>query len=194
MINHHEKQETQLRTGKPKIDLLEAKLAKTTVQIKSELTTEIEDIRRDIGAVKEKLNEQQNASSTARKPVEAGAEKTSDKLKSVLNQPLTRPIEASLTKTLPLENDQALRRSFIVMDESMSGNFRFGLLLEILDKMAEETSLNYVNRFYPEARVVTAAIDNILVRNPIDVTRDIIFSARINHVGRSEEHTSELQS
>jgi len=88
MINHHEKQETQLRTGKPKIDLLEAKLAKTTGQIKSELTTEIEDIRRDIGAVKEKLNEQQNASSTARKPVEAGAEKTSDKLKSVLNQPI----------------------------------------------------------------------------------------------------------
>jgi acyl-coenzyme A thioesterase 9 len=30
-----------------------------------------------------------------------------------------------------------------------------------------------------------AAIDNILVRNPIDVTRDIVFSARINHVGRS---------
>jgi acyl-CoA hydrolase len=33
--------------------------------------------------------------------------------------------------------------------------------------------------------VVTAAIDRILIRNPADVTRDIIFNARINHVGRS---------
>jgi acyl-CoA hydrolase len=57
--------------------------------------------------------------------------------------------------------------------------------LEVLDKVAEETALNYVNRFYPEARVVTAAIDRILIRNPADVTRDIVFNARINHVGRS---------
>jgi len=134
----------------------------------------------------EKLNEQQNASSTASKDIKGGAKKASDKqLKSVLAHPMTSPIDTSSTMLLPLESDQALRRRFMVMDEPIAGNFRFGLLLEILDKMAEETALNYVNRFYPEARVVTAAIDNILVRNSIDVTRDIVFNARINHVGRS---------
>ena len=133
----------------------------------------------------EKLNEQPKASSTASKPIKGEAKKASGKLKSVLGHPMTRPIDTSLTKPLPLESDQVLRRRFMVMDEPIAGNFRFGLLLEILDKMAEETALNYVNRFYPEARVVTAAIDNILVRNSIDVTRDIVFSARINHVGRS---------
>jgi acyl-CoA hydrolase len=99
--------------------------------------------------------------------------------------PKTRPIDTSLTRTLPLGSDLALRRRFMVLDESMPANTRFGLLLEVLDKLAEETALTYVNRFHPDARVVTAAIDNILIRNTTDVTRDIIFNARINHVGRS---------
>ena len=98
---------------------------------------------------------------------------------------MTRPIDTSMTQTLPLGSDLPLRRRFMVLDEPIPANIRFGLLLEILDKVAEETALKYVNRFYPEARVVTAAIDNILVRNPVDVTRDIVFNARINHVGRS---------
>lgn len=96
-----------------------------------------------------------------------------------------RPADTSLTQVLHLASDQSLRRRFMVLDEPIPANIRFGLLLEILDKVAEETALNYVNRFYPEARVVTAAIDNILVRNAADVTRDIVFNARINHVGRS---------
>lgn len=132
-----------------------------------------------------KPNEQRKASSTAGKSITGGASKSSDKIQSVVEPSMTRPVNTSLIKPLPLGSDQALRRRFMVMDEPIAGNFRFGLLLEILDKMAEETALNYVNRFHPEARVVTAAIDNILVRNPIDVTRDIVFSARINHVGRS---------
>ncbi|HET6420669.1 MAG TPA: acyl-CoA thioesterase [Geobacteraceae bacterium] len=100
-------------------------------------------------------------------------------------QPGIRPIDTSLTRTLPLEGDHALRRRFMILDEPIPANTRFGLLLEVLDKVAEETALNYVNRFHPEARVVTAAIDNILVRDNTDVTRDIVFIARINHVGRS---------
>lgn len=110
---------------------------------------------------------------------------TMNKKKINLDQPKIRPLETSLTRTLPLESDQALRRRFMVLDEPIPANTRFGLLLEVLDKLAEETALNYVNRFHPEARVVTAAIDNILVRNTTDVTRDIVFNARINHVGRS---------
>jgi acyl-CoA hydrolase len=96
-----------------------------------------------------------------------------------------RPLETSLVRTLPFESDPALQRRFMVLDEPIPANTRFGLLLEVLDKVAEETALKYVNRFYPDARVVTAAIDNILVRNNTDVNRDIVFNARINHVGRS---------
>lgn len=99
---------------------------------------------------------------------------------------MTTPNDTSLDRTLPLGSDPALQRRFMVVDEpDLPGNLRFGLLLEILDTVAEETSLRYVNRFYPDARVVTAAIDNILVRHAADVTRDIVFHARINHVGRS---------
>jgi acyl-coenzyme A thioesterase 9 len=86
---------------------------------------------------------------------------------------------------LPFSTDHALARRFLVGDRDMAGNFRFGKLLETLDKVAENTALAYVNRFYPDARVVTAAIDNIVVRNPADTMHDLVFSAQINHVGRS---------
>ncbi|MFZ2948345.1 MAG: acyl-CoA thioesterase [Desulfuromonadaceae bacterium] len=42
-----------------------------------------------------------------------------------------------------------------------------------------------MNIYYPEARVVTAAIDNIFIRHAADVTRDLVCRARINYVGRS---------
>jgi acyl-CoA hydrolase len=73
----------------------------------------------------------------------------------------------------------------MVQSDPLEGNLRFGQMLEVLDKIAEETALKYVNRFHPQARVVTAAIDDIFVRHAADVTRDITFHARINHVGRS---------
>ena len=99
---------------------------------------------------------------------------------------MTRPADTSFYQTLALSSDLTLRRRFMVIDDpELQGNLRFGLLLEILDKVAEETALRYVNQFYPEARVVTAAIDNILVRHAADVTKDLRFDARINHVGRS---------
>lgn len=96
-----------------------------------------------------------------------------------------RPEATSVVETLPLSGDQALRRRFMVLDEPMAGNFRFGLALELLDKLAEETSLAYVRNLHPGARVVTAAIDNIIVRRPAEVNRDMTFRARINHVGRT---------
>ncbi|ANA41046.1 acyl-CoA thioesterase [Geobacter anodireducens] len=98
---------------------------------------------------------------------------------------MTRPLDTSLTTTLPFASDLALRRRFTVIDEEIRGNFRFGLLLEHLDILAEQTALAYVRRTHPEGRVVTAAIDNIVVRHVVDVTRDIVLQARINHVGRS---------
>ncbi|WP_243373368.1 acyl-CoA thioesterase [Geotalea sp. SG265] len=98
---------------------------------------------------------------------------------------MTRPNDTSYYETLPLSSDLALRRRFMVVDEPLQGNLRFGLLLEILDLVAERAALNYVRRTYPDARVVTAAIDNIFIRHVADVTRDIVFHARINHVGRS---------
>lgn len=98
---------------------------------------------------------------------------------------MTRASDTTHHHALPLGSDPELRRRFIVLDEPFQGNIRFGLLLEVLDKLAEETALKYVNRFHPDARVVTAAIDDIFVRHAADVTRDISFLARINHVGRS---------
>lgn len=95
------------------------------------------------------------------------------------------PLETSFTKILPLTSDEALKRRFLILDEPIQANIRFGLLLEVLDKVAEEAALNYVNRFDPEARVVTAAIDNIIIRHVTDMSRDVHFKARINHVGRS---------
>jgi acyl-coenzyme A thioesterase 9 len=98
---------------------------------------------------------------------------------------MTHPAETSFYKNLPLGSDAALRHRFMVLDEPLRGNLRFGLLLELLDEVAEQTAMAYVSRFHANAWVVTAAIDNIFIRHAADVTRDVICQARINHVGRS---------
>lgn len=98
---------------------------------------------------------------------------------------MARPNDTSTYRTLPFSTDPDLRRAFMVVNEPLLGNLRFGKFLETLDKLAEDTALSYVRQFYPEARVVTAAIDEILIKNAADVNRDIAFSARINHVGRT---------
>jgi acyl-CoA hydrolase len=95
------------------------------------------------------------------------------------------PLDTSYTYILPLGSDDELRRRYQVVKADIAGNFRFGLLLEVLDNIAGETSLAYVRRFHPEGEVVTAAIDNIKVRGPAEVTRDLICKARIDYVGRS---------
>jgi acyl-CoA hydrolase len=86
---------------------------------------------------------------------------------------------------IPLGSDASLRRRFMLVDEDLPANVRFGLILETLDKVAEECALDYVRRHHPLARVVTAAIDNIYIRNAADVNRDLIFRARVNFVGRT---------
>jgi acyl-CoA hydrolase len=86
---------------------------------------------------------------------------------------------------LPFSTDPVLARRFLATDRDVVGNIRFGKLLEALDKVAENTALAYVNRFYPDARVVTAAIDSVVVRHPADTKHDLVFSAQINHVGKS---------
>ncbi len=90
-----------------------------------------------------------------------------------------------LVVTLPLSTDAELRKRYMLIDEPVQGNIRFGLLLEVLDKLAEEAALAYVRESYPEARVVTAAIDNIYIRHSADLERDLVFGARINFVGRT---------
>ena len=80
---------------------------------------------------------------------------------------------------------QALARRFLAMDGDIVGNIRFGKIMETLDKVAENTALAYVHRFYPSARVVTAAVDSIVLRNPADTKHNMVFSAQINHVGKS---------
>ncbi|HKK45328.1 MAG TPA: hotdog domain-containing protein [Balneolaceae bacterium] len=96
-----------------------------------------------------------------------------------------RPTDTSIKRTLSLSDDTRLRRRFKLIDEPIPGNMRWGMLLEKLDKLAEDVALNYVHRFNENARVVTAAIDDIALHTPADITRDVEFRARINYVGRT---------
>ncbi|HLO26527.1 MAG TPA: acyl-CoA thioesterase [Geobacteraceae bacterium] len=95
------------------------------------------------------------------------------------------PHDTRYLYVLPFSTDSALARRFLATDKDVVGNIRFGKLLETLDKVAENTALAYVNRYYPDARVVTAAIDRVVVRHPADTQHDLVFSAQINHVGKS---------
>jgi acyl-coenzyme A thioesterase 9 len=98
---------------------------------------------------------------------------------------ICRPSDTSVTELLPLGSDPELRRKFLIVNEPLKANFRFGLLLEVLDMLAERAALDYARRSDPQARVVTAAIDNIRVRRPADSNRDVLMKARLNYVGRS---------
>ena len=73
----------------------------------------------------------------------------------------------------------------MLVDGELRGNIRFGKLLEVLDKVAEEVALHYAQTHHPGARVVTAAVDQIQVLAPADIGRDMVFKARINFVGRT---------
>jgi len=86
--------------------------------------------------------------------------------------------------TIPLAANPAVRREFMLIDQPVAGNIRFGKLLEVLDKLAEDVALAYVRGHDPEARVVTAAVDRIQVRGPADIYRDLRLRARVNFVGR----------
>jgi len=99
--------------------------------------------------------------------------------------PTITPHDTRYLFVLPFSTDRELARRFLVSEREIAGNIRFGKLMETLDKVAENTALAYVHRFYPTARVVTAAIDSIIVRNPADTMHDLVFSAQINHVGTS---------
>jgi acyl-CoA hydrolase len=105
--------------------------------------------------------------------------------KKQMPETLITPHDTRYLFVLPFSTDPLLARRFLARDSQIVGNIRFGKLLETLDKVAENTALAYVHRFYPDARVVTAAIDNIVIRNPADTQHDLVFSAQINHVGKS---------
>ncbi|MGA7572118.1 MAG: acyl-CoA thioesterase, partial [Candidatus Aquilonibacter sp.] len=86
---------------------------------------------------------------------------------------MNRPADTSITQILPLSVDPGLRRSF-----------RFGLLLEVLDRLAEQTALAYVGT-NSGVSFVTAAIDQIRLRGALDTTRDLTMLSRVNYVGTS---------
>jgi acyl-coenzyme A thioesterase 9 len=99
--------------------------------------------------------------------------------------PMLKPAQTSVAKRLKLSTDLRLRRLFMVTDEPVKSNLRVGLLLEVLDKLAEETALRYAHRTYPQARVVTAAMADLEVWGTPDVTQDIVLRARINYIGKT---------
>ena len=96
-----------------------------------------------------------------------------------------RPEETTQERLLPLSTDLALRRRFMVLKEAIPGNLRFGMLLEELDWLAWQTAITYARQAHAEPRVVTAALDEIVVRHVADVTRDVRCRAQINYVGRT---------
>jgi len=98
---------------------------------------------------------------------------------------LKRPSELSLTKVIPLSTSPILRNNFMVIDGNMPANIRFGLLLETMDTLAADTARMYINQFNDDAVVVTAAIDNIIVRHASDISKDLFFESRINYVGKT---------
>src|SRR5205809_600641 len=98
---------------------------------------------------------------------------------------MVRPIDTSLEQRLPLSTDIALQRRFMVVKEPLPGNVRYGLLLEVVDKLAEEVALRHARRTDPQAYVVMAAIEKVALRTPGDVNRDIELKARLNWVGKS---------
>ncbi|WP_234572766.1 hotdog domain-containing protein [Rhodohalobacter sp. 614A] len=96
-----------------------------------------------------------------------------------------RPIDTSKTRVLKFGSDEKLRRRFLITDEDIPANMRWGRLLEVLDKLAEDVALEYVRRTNENAKVVTAAIDDIMLRTPVDIEKDLNLDARINYVGRT---------
>lgn len=98
---------------------------------------------------------------------------------------MPRPYDTSLDRTLSFATDAALRRKFMVVNDDIPANLRWGRLLEQLDTLAEDVALAYARRASPAARVVTAAVDEIVLHVPADITRDLHLRARINYVGRS---------
>ncbi|MGA7521752.1 MAG: acyl-CoA thioesterase [Acidobacteriaceae bacterium] len=98
---------------------------------------------------------------------------------------LLTPVQTSVMRRLRFSTDRVLRRRFQLVDQPVRSNLRAGLLLEVLDKLAEDTALRYVRHWHPTARVVTAAMDSMRVRNVPDESRDMILRARVNLVGRT---------
>ncbi|MDY6820577.1 MAG: acyl-CoA thioesterase [Deferribacterota bacterium] len=94
-----------------------------------------------------------------------------------------RPSGLSREKILPLNSNNKLREQYKIIEGNILGNFRFGLLLEELDILAGETANLYVAQFYNNARIVTAAIDQILLRDVFRIDEDIILKSRVNYVG-----------
>ncbi len=96
-----------------------------------------------------------------------------------------RPADTSREEIFRLASDADLRRRFLIVNEHIPGNFRMGVLLELLDRFAGMTAVDFVRRTIPDARVVTAALDEVVVRAVADPERDVRCRARINRVGRS---------
>jgi acyl-coenzyme A thioesterase 9 len=95
-------------------------------------------------------------------------------------------LDSSRELVLRFKTDPALRRRFLVLNGPLPGNLRFGLLLEELDLLAAYTTgFPFARQARPDARVVTAAVDEILVRHVASADEDLVCRARVNRVGRT---------
>lgn len=98
---------------------------------------------------------------------------------------LNRPKALSFEEILPLSNNSILQQKYKIIEGNLPGNLRLGLLLQDLDMLAGKTAKLYIDQFYKNVRVATAAIDNILIRNIFRADKDIILKSRINYIGKT---------
>lgn len=96
-----------------------------------------------------------------------------------------QPADTSFERKLPFGQNPKLRHKFKILNQDIPGNIRWGRLLEELDKMAEDAALEYVQQANPNAQVVTAAVDDIALHTPANISKDVFLRARINYVGRT---------
>src|SRR5690625_6366486 len=95
------------------------------------------------------------------------------------NRTMMRPAETSKSVILKFSSDLKLRRRFLITDEEIPGNMRWGRLLEVLDKLAEDIALEYVQKQNKNTKVVSEAVDDIMLREPIDIQQVLILISRI---------------
>jgi dsDNA-specific endonuclease/ATPase MutS2 len=90
MEEYRQKLEAQLKEWKAKIELLEDKAAKATGETRAELLRAVDELRREKGVVKDKMNELQKESGVVWEQMKERVDKAASELKSALDKVLSR--------------------------------------------------------------------------------------------------------
>lgn len=95
-------------------------------------------------------------------------------------RPVRHPKDSWIAHRLPLSRDSSLRDRY----KSATGQVRVGKVLELIDALAA-TSAHAHAGFTKEAAFVTASVDRIDMRNPIELNKDLLVQGCVVWSGRS---------